>query len=82
MDDDEDEELAPAGVMVAQPKPWGALPAVILLPCLLVMLIVTFMSFELLHGMWSYRQGASKPTYTITRRLAGAFIGEAELPKE
>jgi hypothetical protein len=82
VDEEEEEEVAPAAVGAPAARPWGPLPALVLFPCLFLMLIVTFMSFELLHGMWSYRQGASKPTYTITRGIAGLFVGDSELPKE
>jgi hypothetical protein len=83
VDEEEEEELVPAGAAVAaQPKPWGPLPAIVLGVALLPMILVTFMSFELLHGMWSYRQGGSKPTYIITRGIAGLFTSDSELPKE
>ena len=82
--DIEDDEDEPAQVMVgpAQPARWGPLPALVLFPCLFVMIIIMFMGFELLHGMWSYRSGGSKPTYTITRGIAGMFKAEADLPKD
>lgn len=83
VEEEEEEEAAPSGAMVAAPsKPWGPLPAIVLGISLLPMILVTFMSFELLHGMWSYRQGGTKPTYTITRGIAGIFTSESELPKE
>jgi hypothetical protein len=47
---------------------------------LFILMIVSFMGFELMHGMWSYRTGGSKPTYTITRGIAGIF--GADLPKD
>jgi len=46
------------------------------------MMIIMFMGFELLHGMWSYRSGGSKPTYTITRGIAGMFKDKSELPND
>ena len=83
VEEEEEEEAAPVGAgMVAPSKPWGPLPAIVLGISLLPMILVTFMSFELLHGMWSYRQGGTKPTYTITRGIAGIFTSDSELPKE
>ena len=43
-------------------------------------MIVSFMGFELMHSMWSYRTGGSKPTYTLTRGIAGMFSDS--LPKD
>ncbi len=71
VDEEEEEEMAAAGA--AAPTRWGPLPALVLFPCLFVLMIVSFMGFELLHGMWSYRTVASKPTYTLTRGIAGMF---------
>lgn len=77
-EEEEEEELVPAG---PAPAPsWGPLPALVLFPCLFILLIVSFMGFELMHGMWSYRTGGSKPTYTVTRGIAGIF--GADLPKD
>ncbi len=78
--EEEEGELAPAPV--AAPARWGPLPALVLFPCLIILMIVMFMGFELLHGMWSYRSGGSKPTYTITRGIAGMFKDKSELPND
>ena len=64
------------------PARWGPLPALVLFPCLFVMLILTFMSFELMHGMWSFRTGGTKPTFTITRGIASIFVPDSEMPKD
>lgn len=77
-EEEEEEELVPAGPAPA--ASWGPLPALVLFPCLFILLIVSFMGFELMHGMWSYRTGGSKPTYTVTRGIAGIF--GADLPKD
>jgi hypothetical protein len=80
VDEEVEEEEAAAPVAAAGPAPWGPLPALVLFPCLFILMIVSFMGFELMHGMWSYRTGGSKPTYTITRGIAGIF--GADLPKD
>jgi hypothetical protein len=83
-DVDEEEErrpvVVPAGPQ-AKPK-WGALPALVLAPCLLVMFFVTLMGFEMMRSMWGYRQPASKPASAVTIGLAKMFVNESELPKE
>jgi len=64
---EEDEEEGP--VRVAAPAKWGALPAAVLLPCLIFTFLGGIMAFELLRGMWGYNQG-SKPGGTIVRGFA------------
>lgn len=72
----EDEEAEPRVVAVAaQPAEWGALPTVVLVPCVLVMFLVGLMSFELLHGMWGYQTGAKVPSALI-RSVAGMFSSD------
>jgi len=77
-EEDEEEEVVPSAPAAA--APWGPLPALVLFPCLFILMIVSFMGFELMHGMWSYRTGGSKPTYTVTRGIAGIF--GADMPKD
>jgi hypothetical protein len=59
-------ELQP--VAEAAPAEWGMVPAILLIPCVLAMFLLTLMSFELLHSMWGYNQ-AYKPTGTILKAL-------------
>jgi len=53
---EEEEEPDLALVAEAAPAEWGALPAAVLIPCVLVLLIVGLMSFELVQGMWGYHK--------------------------
>jgi hypothetical protein len=62
---------APAAVAAA-PANWGALPVIGLAPCVLFMALVAIMSFELLHGMWGYKQ-PYKPTAFVTKTFAELF---------
>jgi excisionase family DNA binding protein len=75
--EEEERELgrqrAPAAV--AAPAPWGVLPAAVMIPCAVVMLLLSFMSFELLHNMWGYQQ-PYKPTATIVKWLSTTLMGE------
>ena len=83
-DIDEDEEEQPVLVTPgtpAKPARWGPLPALVLMPCLLVMFLVSLMGYEMIHGMWGFHQ-PTKTTSPITRMVAGMFLTENELPKE
>jgi excisionase family DNA binding protein len=65
---EEGEEGAPqrgaAAAAVAAPAEWGPLPAIVLLPCLVIMLLGTFMSYELVR-----RDGTNNPNM-ITKAIA------------
>ncbi len=79
----EDDELAePVAarrpVVAAGPANWGSLPAIVMLPCVLVMSLLAIMAFELLHDMWGYKQ-SYKPTGVLIRPIASMF---AELPPD
>ncbi len=57
---------------VAPPAPWGPIPAIVLLPCLLLTFLGAITSFELMKGMWGYHSG-SKPTGGLVREIAKAL---------
>lgn len=76
---EEEEELVGAGTAAAAPANWGILPAIVMLPCVLIMLVLGMMAFELLHGMWGYKQ-TYKPTGAVIESISQLF-GE-ELPKD
>jgi hypothetical protein len=63
---------APVRTVVAKPATWGPLPAIVLLPCLIVVLIGGLMSFEVLRGMWGYQQ-PNKPSDALVRGVADTF---------
>ena len=69
-DDDDYAGAGPVRTVVAAPARWGALPAVVLLPTLLLVFMGGLMSFELLQGMWGYHQ-PGKPSSLILREMAG-----------
>jgi hypothetical protein len=69
-EDDEEEEFVPAGAY--RPVPWGPLPALFLMPALVVTLIGGLMGFELLQTMWGYQQ-PQKPAAPLVREIAKAF---------
>ena len=58
---------------------WGLLPVLTLVPTALLMFIVGLMSFELIHGMWGYRQ-PYKVSGAVVKTFSGIF--GAELPKD
>jgi len=53
----------------APPAKWGVLPALFLLPCLVVVVLGGLMTFEMLRGQWGYNQ-PSKPSDALVRSVA------------
>ena len=51
------------------PAKWGVLPALFLLPCLVVVVLGGLMTFEMLRGQWGYNQ-PSKPSDALVRGVA------------
>jgi excisionase family DNA binding protein len=80
-----EEEGAPAArrlagpAVAAAPANWGSLPAIIMIPCVIVMFLLTFMSFELLHDMWGYRS-ASKASAVLLKPVC-SMLG-VDLPPD
>ncbi len=74
-------QLAPVAGGVAPPRPWGALPAIVMIPCTIVMFLAGLMGLELLRGMWGYQQ-PSRVGGFLTDSLARSFGGDDALPKE
>ncbi len=87
---DEDDNLVPAGAYddeeddaTARQAPaeakWGAIPALLLLPCVLVMFVVGVMGYEMIRGMWGYQH--NKKVYspivnTVERWLPSGSEGQ------
>jgi excisionase family DNA binding protein len=72
---EEEEEVVPSrrmAAVAAAPADWGVFTPVVLLISTLVMFLLGLMSFELLHGMWGYRQPNSVAS-PITRTFAEMF---------
>ena len=72
---DEDDELATVRTVAAAPPVWGALPAAVLLPSMVVLFLGTLMSFEAVRGMWGYHQ-PSKPAGSLVRGVAELVGGK------
>ena len=72
-DDDEDyeasDEADEGAVVVAAPAKWGALPAILMFPTVIVMFLGGIMAYELLHSMWGYQQ-SNKPTAPLVSFFA------------
>jgi excisionase family DNA binding protein len=75
----EEEEEIPTRRAPAAAADWGYMPALVLAPCAIVLLLVGMMGFELLHSMWGYHQ-PGKVSGPIVRSLSDMF--GAELPKD
>jgi excisionase family DNA binding protein len=72
--DEEDEEFRPRRAVAAAPAEWGVLPALILMPSVVITLLVGLMSFELLHTMWGYHY-SNRPSAWLVKTFAG-LVGE------
>jgi hypothetical protein len=65
-------------IVAAPPASWGPLPAIILIPCVIVMFLLACMSFELLNNMWGFKQ-PTKASGVLVKAVAG-LLGE-KLPE-
>ncbi len=77
-DPDEVEEEEPVTTRVAAPAPeWGVLPALVLMPTVLLMFVAALMGFELVQGMWGYNKPntAGKP---VLNTFAKIFADDKE----
>jgi excisionase family DNA binding protein len=70
---------APVAAAAAAPAPWGPVPALVLLPCVIVMLLAGLMGYELINNMLGYQQ-PGKVSGFLSESLAKTF--DLELPKE
>jgi excisionase family DNA binding protein len=75
---EEDEEEEEAVAAAAEPTEWGALPAVLLFPTVIVLFLVGLMSYELVQGMFGYNR-PDKVNAMLVDRIARIF--DESLPK-
>lgn len=71
-DEEEGEVEVEAAAAPAPPAEWGALPALVMLPCTILLFVVGLMSFELIQGMWGYHRG-TKVSNLIIHPIAKMF---------
>ncbi len=72
--EEEEEEEAAVGAAAAPPAQWGPLPALLLIPTVLVMFFVGLLAFELAGTMWNYRQPGHTTGFGIVLQpIAKAF---------
>ncbi len=64
----------------APPAEWGVMPALVMLPCVIVLFFVGLIGFELAQGMWGYHKG-TKVTGMLIHPLAKSLIDD-KLPEE
>jgi excisionase family DNA binding protein len=76
---EEEEEEEPVRAP-APPAPWGVIPAVFLMPSVIVLFLVSIMSFELMQGMWGYHKPGKVSTLLIDP-IARMLLGDDKLPK-
>jgi hypothetical protein len=65
--------------VAAAPAEWGSMPALVLLPCVIVLLLAGFMGYELINTMVGYHQ-PGKVTGFLAESMAKAF--DLDLPKD
>lgn len=56
----------------AEPAPWGVLPVVFMLPCVVILFVVGMMSWEMVQGMWGYHNNG-KITGMVINPIARMF---------
>jgi len=80
VDEDEEGVVQPRQPLVeAPPAQWGVVPALMMIPCVIVLFVVGLMGFELIQGMWGYHQ-SSKVSRPVINFIARSF--DDTLPKE
>jgi hypothetical protein len=81
--EEEGELVSRRTVVAAAPADWGVFTPVVLLISVLFMFVVGLMSFELLHGMWGYRQ-PYKATSMIIKGVGGLmpWVDSKDLDKD
>lgn len=72
---EEEVETAAVSAAAAPPAEWGALPALVLMPCTILLFLVALMSFELIQGMWGYHTG-NKVSNLIIRPIAKMLVDD------
>ena len=83
-DEEEEEPVAVGASAAAAPNvEWGAVPAIFLLPAVIVLVVVGLMGFELIQGMWGFRKG-NQVNSLILDPLSRAVDSEydAKFPKK
>lgn len=65
----EDEEGVPVGAVVAAPAPWGPLPALLLLPTVLLAFVGAIMAYEVIGGMMGYKTSSN----LVVESVSGLF---------
>lgn len=63
---DEDEDKV---VVVTGTAPWGAFPALFLLPTVFIVFVAGLMGYELMQSMWGYHQ-STQPSSVLTNQVA------------
>ncbi len=78
-EEDEEPAVAVGSGVAAPPAEWGALPAIMLFPCVIILVVVGLMGFELMQGMWGFHKPA-KVSSLVIDPIARMF--DDTLPKE
>ena len=79
LEDEEETGTVREVAVEAEPVPWGVVPVLFMLPCVIVLFVVGMMSYELVQGMWGYHKNG-KVTGMVIDPIARMF--DDTLPKE
>jgi hypothetical protein len=77
--EEEEEEPAYAGAVAAAPAEWGILPALVLLPTVVLMFFVAVMGFEMIRTSWGYRTG-TPVVAPVSKAVVNIFGDSKNLP--
>jgi hypothetical protein len=67
--EDDDDDDAPRGAVVPAPAPWGALPAIVLLPTSLIAFVAVIMAYEVFTSLFGYRTNSNMVVEGVTNLL-------------
>ena len=82
--DELEEEVAPSRrpvAVAAAPPSWGVFTPIVLLCSFFVLFLLGLMSFELVRGMWGYRQ-PTKVASPVVHFIGGLFMDQKDLPTD
>src|SRR5262249_51173968 len=82
-EEEEEEEVraGPKQYVAAPPAEWGAMPAIVLLPCVIILFVVGLMGYELVQGMYGFHKG-TQLTGLVIDPIARMLPGGENLPKD
>ncbi len=78
-EEEEEEVAAGAGAVAPPPARWGPLPALLMLPSVIVLFVVSLLTFELVGTMWGYRQPGNTTGFGVVLHPIAKYF-DSSLP--